>query len=401
MTPSTRRIPVSSSHVLDLLKRNARKLSFRKGRVIFREGESSDALYVIEQGIVEISALIGPRERRVFATFGVGDYFGEIAVIDSKPRSATAIAKVDTVVSCISRDKVWRMFARSPRLLVTMMHGFSQRLREFDHRYLQELLQHERLALVGRFAQSIIHDFHSPLTNIGFAADLVSEGDATHKEKTMANAIIRRQVDRMAGMIGEVLEFTRSSRRRVVLTMTSFDQFIEEMVAELRPGAARKSVAIELKTSPPRITIPLDRHRLPHVFSNLVRNAIDVMPCGGRIMLNFILGEREVIIRVEDTGPGVSPDVLAHLFDPFFTHGKSHGTGLGLSICKRIVEDHKGWISASSKRGGGAILTFSLPRSAELAASKRRKGSKNGSDLPEKRVKESSRRGRLGSRLNI
>ena len=362
MTLSPSRIPVSSSHGLDLLKRSARKLSFRKGRVIFREGESSDALYVIEQGSVEISALIGGHERRVFATFGVGDYFGEIAVIDSKPRSATAIAKADTVVRRISRDKVWRMFTRSPRLLVTMMHGFSHRLREFDQRYLQELFHHERLALVGRFAQSIVHDFHSPLSNIGFAADLVSAGDATHKEKTMANAIIRRQVERMAGMIGEVLEFTRSSRSRVVLTMTNFHQFIEEMVAELRPECSRKSVAIELKTSPPRIRIPLDRHRLPHVFSNLVRNAIDFMPRGGRIMLNFVLSERDVIIKVEDTGPGMSPDVLAHLFEPFFTHGKSHGTGLGLSICKRIVEDHEGWISASSKRGGGAVLTFSLPR---------------------------------------
>jgi signal transduction histidine kinase len=362
MTHSTRRISVSSSHGLDLLKRNARKLSFRKGRVIFREGESSYALYLIEQGSVEISALIGAQERRVFATFGVGDYFGEIAVIDSKPRSATAIAKADTVVRRISRDRVWRMFTRSPRLLVTMMQGFSHRLREFDQRYLQELFQHERLALVGRLAQSILHDFHSPLSNIGFAADLVSADDATHKEKTMANAIIRRQVERMAGMIGEVLEFTRSSRSRVVLTVTNFHQFIEEMVAELRPEAARKSVAIELKTSPPRIRIPLDRHRLPHVFFNLVRNAIDFTPGGGRIMLNFVLGERDVIIKVEDTGPGISPDVSAHLFEPFFTHGKSHGTGLGLSICKRIVEDHKGWISASSKRGGGAVLTFSLPR---------------------------------------
>src|SRR3984893_18158591 len=104
MTRSTRRIPVSSSPELDLLKHNARRLSFRKGRVIFREGESSDALYVIEKGSVEISALIGPRERRVFAIFGVGDYFGEIAVIDSKPRSATAIAKTNTVVRRISRD---------------------------------------------------------------------------------------------------------------------------------------------------------------------------------------------------------------------------------------------------------------------------------------------------------
>lgn len=362
MARSKKRTPVSSSQGLDLLKRHARKLSFRKGRIIFKEGESSDALYVIEEGIVEISALVGHKERRVFANFGVGDYFGEIAVIDSKPRSATAIAKTDTIVSCISRDKVWRTFARSPRLLVTMMHGFSHRLRQFDQRFLQELFQHERLALLGRFAQSIVHDFHMPLTNIGFAADLVSAGDASHKERKEANTIIRKQVERMAGMIGEVLEFTSSSRSRVVLTTANFHQFIEEMLVELRPEAARKSITIELKTSVPRIRIPLDRHRLPHVFSNLVRNATDVMPRGGKIMLSFVLSDRDVLIKVEDTGPGISPEVAAHLFEPFFTHGKSHGTGLGLSICKRIVEGHKGWISANSKRGGGAVLAFSLPR---------------------------------------
>src|SRR5205085_5165085 len=183
----------------------------------------------------------------------------EIAVIDSKPRSATATAKQETVVSCISREKVWRTFSRSPHLLVTMMHGFSQRMRELDQRYLHELFQHERLALVGRFAQAIVHDFHSPLSNIGLAADLVSNDDATQREKTMANAIIRRQVERMTGMIGEVLDFTRSSRSRVTLTMTNFDQFIKEIVAELRPECSRKSITIELKTPPPRIRIPLDR----------------------------------------------------------------------------------------------------------------------------------------------
>ncbi|MFL6515213.1 MAG: sensor histidine kinase, partial [Chthoniobacterales bacterium] len=112
----------------------------------------------------------------------------------------------------------------------------------------------------------------------------------------------------------------------------------------------------------PRVRIPLDRHRLPHVFSNLVRNAIDVMPRGGRIMLSFVLGDREVIVKVEDTGPGIASEISAHLFEPFFTHGKSHGTGLGLSICKRIVDDHKGSISAGNRRGGGAVFTFSLPR---------------------------------------
>src|SRR3982750_2978253 len=112
MPARTRRNAVSSSDALDLLKRNSRRRSFRKAQVIFREGDSSDALYVIEQGNVEISALIGPRERRVLAIFGPGDYFGEIAVIDSKPRSATAIAKAKTVVSCISREKAWRTFEK-------------------------------------------------------------------------------------------------------------------------------------------------------------------------------------------------------------------------------------------------------------------------------------------------
>lgn len=359
--------PVSRKSLLpsdgmDLLKRKSRKLSFRKGQIIFREGDSSDALYVIEKGSVEISALIGARDRRVFTIFGPGDYFGEIAVIDSKPRSATATARESTVVSCVSRDKVWRTFEKTPRLLVTLIHGFSHRLREFDRLYLQELFQHERLALVGRFAQSIVHDFHSPLSNIGFAADLVSHRTATRNEKTTANAIIRRQVERMTGMIGEVLDFTRSSRSRVDLTMTNFPQFIKEMMDELEPECSRKSVVIEVKTPPPRIRFPLDRHRLPHVFSNLVRNAIDVMPRGGRIMLSFQLGDRDVTTKVEDTGPGISPDISPHLFEPFFTHGKSHGTGLGLSICKRIVEDHKGWISAGNRRGGGAVFTFSLPR---------------------------------------
>jgi signal transduction histidine kinase len=352
-----------ASQGLDLLKRNSRRLNFRKGQTIFREGETSDALYVIEQGVVEISALIGARDRRVLTVFGPGDYFGEIAVIDSKPRSASATARERTVVYCISREKVWRMFERFPRLLVTMMHGFSHRIREFDRRYLQELFTHERLALVGRFAQSIVHDFHSPLSNIGFAADLVSHRNATPKEKSAANAIIRRQVERMSGMIGEVLDFTRHSRSRVDLTTTAFSEFIDEMVGELGPECSRKGTTLEVKTAPPRIRIPLDRHRLPHVFSNLVRNAIDVMPRGGRITLSFTLSDRDVTIKVEDTGPGISSDIARHLFEPFFTHGKQHGTGLGLSICKRIVEDHKGWISAGNKRGGGgAVFSFSLPR---------------------------------------
>src|SRR5207244_5155342 len=101
--------------------------------------------------------------------------------------------------------------------------------------------------------------------------------------------------------------------------------------------------------------------RLLHVFFNLINNAIDVMPDGGKITLRFRCTDNEVLTEVEDSGPGIAPEIASRLFEPFATHGKAHGTGLGLSICKRIVEDHKGQIRARSEPQRGAVFSFTLP----------------------------------------
>jgi signal transduction histidine kinase len=351
----------SGSPELEALRRHAKKARFKAGRVIFREGDPGDVLYIIDKGSVEISGVVGGSERRVFSRFGPGEYFGEMAVVDWQRRSATATAEVDTVVSIIPRDALWRMCERSPRLMVSMMREFSLRMREFDRRYLHEVFQQERLALVGRFAQSIVHDFRNPLNNIAFATHLACADDATREERIEAEATIRKQVDKLANMIGEVLEFTRPSRKPLALEKTNFREFVRAVVEDLQLEAARKSVSIDVK-NPPDVELPIDRHRLPHVFTNLISNAIDFTPRGGRITLRFAVTGRDVITKVEDTGAGISPDLAGRLFKPFATHGKARGTGLGLSICKRIIEDHKGAISAQSKPGRGAVFTFSLPR---------------------------------------
>ena len=82
---------------------------------------------------------------------------------------------------------------------------------------------------------------------------------------------------------------------------------------------------------------------------------------GGKILLRFQLGENEVVTEMEDTGPGIPPEMADRLFQPFATHGKSHGTGLGLSICKKIIEDHGGRIWVRTAPGRGAIFCFALP----------------------------------------
>jgi signal transduction histidine kinase len=163
-------------------------------------------------------------------------------------------------------------------------------------------------------------------------------------------------------MINEVIEFTRGAAHTMKLAPVSFRGFVEGVLAESRPGLAEKSVILECEGEPPDVTVLIDLARLPHVFCNLIGNAVDAMPSGGKVTLRFLVKPSEVITEVEDTGPGIAPEIVPRLFEPFATHGKRHGTGLGLSICKRIVEDHGGRLWFRNGPAIGATFSFSLLR---------------------------------------
>jgi signal transduction histidine kinase len=137
--------------------------------------------------------------------------------------------------------------------------------------------------------------------------------------------------------------------------------FVENVVDEIRPEAETKLVRIDFANPAPTICVQINSARLARVFHNLIHNAIDVMPNGGKIVLRFTVSENAVVTEVQDSGPGIAQEIADSLFEPFVTHGKSHGTGLGLSICKRIIEDHQGKIYARSEPGHGAIFGFTLP----------------------------------------
>jgi signal transduction histidine kinase len=133
------------------------------------------------------------------------------------------------------------------------------------------------------------------------------------------------------------------------------------LLEEIRPEAALKGVAVELENEPPEVDLLLNPQRLRRVFYNLVNNATDAMPAGGKVILRFRSDPNEVVTEIEDQGAGIAPEISGQLFEAFATHGKVNGTGLGLSICKRIIEDHKGWILARNEQGRGAIFSFGLP----------------------------------------
>jgi signal transduction histidine kinase len=345
---------------LNALRQIVRERNVSAGEQIFREGDSGDGIYVVKDGLVEISVSVAQNNRRVFAEVGPGELFGEMAVLELKPRSATATAARYSSVYFIPRDELLAMVGRSPALALELLREISQRLRDFNQRYIQEILQTERLAIVGRFARSIVHDLKNPLNIISLTAEVSCMGSATTETRSKASLTIRKQVERVSEMISEILDFTQGSHAGMVLATLDYGAFVQQLMEEIRSDIELKGSRLELEGLP-AVSLPMDPKRLRRVFFNLIHNATDAMPEGGRITIRFRVSKTEVITEIEDTGRGIAPEIADKLFEIFATFGKAHGTGLGLSICKKIVEEHGGRIWARNEPGRGALFSFALP----------------------------------------
>src|SRR5438094_7237537 len=163
-----------------------------------------------------------------------------MAVLDNEPRSASATAEEPTVTRFIPRADLLGILENSPRLAVKLVREFSLRMRDFNRQYIREVLEAERLALVGRFARSIVHDFKNPLNVISLAAELAARDAASPAMRQTAKIRICKQVDRLSNMINELLDFTRGSQSAAVLAPTNYAAFIQQLLEELRPELGDK-----------------------------------------------------------------------------------------------------------------------------------------------------------------
>ena len=346
---------------LQALRLITQEQSFTASSEIFREGDSGGGVYFVKDGLVEISGLVSANVRRVFSQLAPGEIFGEMAVIEHRPRSATAIALKDTEVYFIPRDEMLSLIQHSPALAFNLLQQISHRLREFNQTHLREVVEAERLATVGNFARAIVHDLKNPLSIIGLSAEMFDMPNVRPEMRAQTQARIKKQVQRINDMVSDILIFTEGKRVNPEIKPADYRAFVLDLMADLRIEAELKNTQIELENVPPAILVPFNPRRLGRVFHNLVHNATDVMLTGGKIFLRFQVGEKEIITEIEDTGPGIAPEIAGKLFQAFVTFGKTHGTGLGLSICKKIIEDHGGRIWVRNEPERGAIFCFALP----------------------------------------
>jgi two-component system, NtrC family, sensor kinase len=248
--------------------------------------------------------------------------------------------------------------------------------REAEERLALEraLRQSERLAFIGRIAAGVGHEIGAPLNVIyARAGQLMALADGPLNARQRHISIIRSQAERITHIVRELLDLAHPVELR--REATDLSTLISSSVEVIETEASRANVIIETRIAD-SVTIQADRDSLHQVLMNLYLNAIQAMPEGGRLGVecpNCVVvkeGCSFVTLRVSDTGTGIAPEHLEHVFEPFYTTKQvGQGTGLGLAVSSRIIEEHGGWIEAANNPRGGAQFTIYLPLLRGLTAS--------------------------------
>ncbi len=221
----------------------------------------------------------------------------------------------------------------------------------------EELIRRERIATIGQLSSSIVHDLRNPLASIFGGAEMMMDGDLSPEQMQRIAGNIYRSSRVINEMLQELVDVSRG--RIQPPEACHLDEIVSAAVEVLAPAAAEHSITIEASVDP-TIELPLERARMERVFLNLMSNAIEAMPSGGRISISAVRNGDGVLVEVSDTGPGIPEVIRARLFQPFVTSGKN-GLGLGLALSRQTLLDHGGDLWVENIVAGGARFRLRLP----------------------------------------
>jgi two-component system NtrC family sensor kinase len=234
--------------------------------------------------------------------------------------------------------------------------GMAQALQERE----QRLIRSERLATVGRIAAQITHEIRNPLASIGLNAELIAdELGSTQQEARRQLTAISAEVDRLSEITESYLRFVRLPRLK--LEREDPAAIVTSVMEFARAELAQAGIELLLEVAADLPDIAGDENQLRQALLNLVRNAKEAMPSGGRVRVVLDAPTPDkVCLSVSDTGAGISPEHVGRVFEPFFST-KDKGTGLGLALVQQILNEHGGRVEVTSGPATGTTFLMTFP----------------------------------------
>lgn len=239
--------------------------------------------------------------------------------------------------------------------------AFNKMIQEIRTRQ-DQLLQSRKMASIGTLTSGIAHELNNPINNISLIVDtLLEDEDIPQSERLKLYQDLMAQADRSAEIVKGLLEFTRMDQEQ--LEKLSLEEIVDKTVRLVRNKISLQQIKYEKTINVPLKPVWIDKSRFQQALLNLLVNAIQAMPDGGKLSISFNAGETpdEIRIDVADTGVGIAKEHLESIFDPFFTTKKEgEGTGLGLSVTYGIIKKHGGRITVQSTPGSGTCFSIFL-----------------------------------------
>ncbi len=315
---------------------------------------------VVEQPTAEAYASATEQRRQLMVAallalvlmVGAGLVFGRrfIAPIFALRRGTEALAAGDLAarVHIDSADEFGQLGAS--------FNAMADRLVELQ----EDVKRQERQAMFGRVVAGLFHDLNHPIQNIGNNARLLLRADLDDETRTASRQTIERELVTLKRFMDDVINVTRP--RPLERFAVDVNTAVAEVVDAMRAEAERADVQLAGIYAPVPLQLDGDRFALGRVWRNLITNAIQATPAGGRVTVRTGGDDRTIDVTVTDTGVGIPAERLGAIFDDFVTT-KRRGLGLGLAISKRIVEQLDGTITVASQPGHGTTFTLRFPRS--------------------------------------
>jgi signal transduction histidine kinase len=345
--------------------------------VLCHEGAIESTFYIILDGEVQVTKFINDAEARFLKYLEPGDFFGEMALIQNSPRSATVMTKVPTTVLEINKEAFTDLFKRSTSVSLALAREVSRRLRENNEMAIEDLRikakeladAYQQLAELDyarrEFLTTIAHELRTPLTAANGFLQVIRMGKLQEESSNAALDTVTRNIQDIITLTNDILFLQEMDLILPEFQMTDVGGLVAHAVEQERTRAERNGVGFIINIAPNIPAISADPKSLERAIIAILDNAIKFSPEGGDVIIDVGHADSHVWVTVTDHGVGIPHEMMPRIFERFFHMDQVgvhmfRGLGLGLSIARQVIEQHGGMIDVKSTLGKGSTFTIWL-----------------------------------------
>jgi signal transduction histidine kinase len=356
----------------------AKLCSYPPGTILCHEGRAEEVFYVIVSGRAEVSKYIQADMQRVLHRPGPGEFFGEIALVQKGPRTATVRTIEPTKVLEIGREAFMSVLNRSASMAVRIMLQVTSRLRDADQRSIADLRRknvelaqaYAELAaqqkLRSEFLTTVAHELRTPLTAATGYLQLVNSGAVTAEQAPMFLGTVSNNLDTVIHLVNNILFLQELELITPEFKPLAISEVVLKAIEEIAERATESGLTVNTRIQQRLPQVMGDAGGLGRAVGALLDNAVKFSPEGGEISVRIQARDGAVCVEISDPGIGFPMEQLDDICRPFTRVEQSGGhlfggVGLGIPIAKQVVESHGGHIEIESEVNKGSTFTIVLP----------------------------------------